>query len=448
MKIALTGPIEDVKVIKELLSPWDVTFTGLDESDIVIVYKQKPPKSKKAIVIPSNSKEFWTWTKNHHVKINMYSGGRKVCIQTSEIVLTVKPRILYSYRDVSLETLKVASVKIGNDENFLFLKVDVVSDYTEFLNETLNAEQSKLYKLFTGLPLPYGIAPKQIRDFFMKSPEVNSELTFCDKLQIDALRMILVEAINELSGKGLQKRKWTGQSFACVMTHDVENYDGLERALEVKKLEEKYNVPSAWFIPSKRYELKDGIVKTLTNYGEVGAHDTKHDGKLAALSKNQLINRLIEVKQTLKTKAETQIDGFRAPLLQHNFRIIEALKASGYVYDASIPSWEPKHPYTMKPHGIGTVFPFHINSLAEIPLTLPQDHQMLHALGLTPQQTVEVWTKLSTEIKSMGGLCVFLAHPNELANKKNEKAYEELLTTITSYKDADFTLPITLADFL
>jgi hypothetical protein len=327
--------------------------------------------------------------------------------------------------------------------NFI-LEVDVVNEYASFLNETLAAQQSKLYKLFTGLPIPYGIAPKRVRDYFMKEPN-RDNCTLCDKLQVDALRLILVQAIIKLTGKGLKLKTWNKRNFACLLTHDVENSEGLHWAPKVKKLEEKYDLPSAWFIPSNRYSLKDEIIKTLTNFGEVGAHDTKHDGKLASLSKQVLIERLSDVRQTLKKRSESHIHGFRAPLLQHNFQILEALHTSGYAYDASVPTWEPKHPYTMKAHGIGTVFPFKINGFPEVPLTLPQDHQMLHVLDLTPQQTIEAWMQMMQEVKSVGGICVFLTHPNELANQKNQNVYEELLNNIVNQKDTDTILPINIA---
>ncbi len=434
----------EVKVIQELLSPWNVTFTGLDDSEAVIVYKQKPPDVKKAIVIPSDSEEFSAWSKASQIEVKKTINNTQVVnIKTPQTTLRVKPKILYKYSRPATLGMDPDVAGFRTNGNFI-LEVDVVNEYASFLNETLAAQQSKLYKLFTGLPIPYGIAPKRVRDYFMKEPN-RDNCTLCDKLQVDALRLILVQAIIKLTGKGLKLKTWNKRNFACLLTHDVENSEGLHWAPKVKKLEEKYDLPSAWFIPSNRYSLKDEIIKTLTNFGEVGAHDTKHDGKLASLSKQVLIERLSDVRQTLKKRSESHIHGFRAPLLQHNFQILEALHTSGYAYDASVPTWEPKHPYTMKAHGIGTVFPFKINGFPEVPLTLPQDHQMLHVLDLTPQQTIEAWMQMMQEVKSVGGICVFLTHPNELANQKNQNVYEELLNNIVNQKDTDTILPINIA---
>jgi peptidoglycan/xylan/chitin deacetylase (PgdA/CDA1 family) len=267
-------------------------------------------------------------------------------------------------------------------------------------------------------------------------------LTFCDKLPLDALRFILTRAIEELSEKKLQRKTWNEKRWAFLVTHDVDTHEGLRRSRVLKKLEETYDVSSAWYIPSKHYKLNPETVKELANHGEVGAHGTRHDGKLTRLPKQKLVDRLREAKQTLENIINCPVKGFRAPLLQHSLKIIQALREAGYMYDASIPTWEPKHPSTMRSHGIGTIYPITINEVVEIPVTLPQDHQMIHALGMSARQTVEAWIKLMKTIERMGGLCVFLMHPNyELARSENLKLYEDLLNTVTGNDEAYITLP-------
>jgi peptidoglycan/xylan/chitin deacetylase (PgdA/CDA1 family) len=446
LKVALKVPLAEVKIIQELLMPWEITFTNLDDSDIAIVYKQKPPDEKKAVVIPSDSEEFSAWSKNTQIEtVKTTNNTHVISANIGQLTLSIRPKILYKYKPTSIFESDLDSIGVLTNNDYA-LGLDIVEEYVSFLNDALAAQQSKLYRLFTGLPIPYGIAPKKVRDHFMKEASGNSNCTLCDKLHVDALRLILVQAINKLTGEEIKRKQWTGQRFACLMTHDIEDREGFERAPKIKKLEEKYDLPSAWFIPSKRYTLDNDIIKSLTNFGEVGAHDTKHDGKLASLSKQMLIERLSDAKHSLNKRSESPVNGFRAPLLQHNFQILEALNASGYKYDASIPTWEPKHPYTMKSHGIGTIFPFHINGFPEVPLSLPQDHQMLHTLGLTAQQTVEKWTDMMLEAKTLGGLCVFLTHPNELANQENQNSYEDLLNNISNEKDCHITLPIEVTE--
>lgn len=443
MKIAIQGRAADVVVIRELLSPWNVSFTSLDEAEVVIVYNEKPLETKKTIIIPSDSADFMKWVKDMKTMVARKPGEPVFVAASSQAVLTITPKMLY-YLDGYVKPAPgdTSHIETELNENLVVLTLDIVKEYNKILDETLNAKPSTLYRLFTGLPVPYGIVPKRLRDLFMSGLEGREDLTFFDKLPLDALRFILVEAIENLSEKKLHKKRWNGKRYACIITHDVDTQKGLQKAKHLKKLEEKYNVPSAWYIPSKRCKLNLETIKELANYGEIGVHGTKHDGKLAQLPKQKLIERLHEAKQTLEKIINRSVKGFRAPLLQHRLEIFQALCKTEYLYDTSIPTWEPKHPDTMRPHGIGTMHPINISGVVEIPVTLPQDHQMIHVLGMSPRQTVETWVKLMKKSEGMGGLCVFLTHPDyELARSENLNRYEDLLNAVTGNSEAYITLP-------
>ncbi len=211
-------------------------------------------------------------------------------------------------------------------------------------------------------------------------------------------------------------------------------------------MEEKYDLPSAWYVPTKHYKLNTEAVRQLANHGEIGAHDTMHDGKLARLPRQKLVERLREAKRTLERVVDCPVRGFRAPLLQHNGEIVRALGKAGYTYDTSVPSWEPKHPSFMKPYGIGTANPMRVDSIIEIPVTLPQDHQMLQVLGMTPKQTVEAWIELKGVVRDIGGICTILMHPSyEMAHPKNLSTYEDLINNLTIGDDAWLTVPSEIA---
>jgi peptidoglycan/xylan/chitin deacetylase (PgdA/CDA1 family) len=267
-------------------------------------------------------------------------------------------------------------------------------------------------------------------------------LTFCDKLPLDALRFILVKAIEKLSDKEFHKKAWNGKRYACTMTHDIDTRNGLQKAKGVKKLEEKYDVPSAWYIPSKHFRLNHEIVEDLANYGEIGAHGTRHDGKLVQLPEQKLVKRLREAKQALENIINCSVDGFRAPLLQHSPGILHGLKEAGYSYDTSIPTWEPLHPRTMRPHGLGTTYPMFFNGVTEIPISVVQDHQLLYVLGLKPKEVIAEWLSMMAVIKELRGCCVLLLHPEyKLFDRNNFVIYEELLNTITSDRNVWLTTP-------
>jgi peptidoglycan/xylan/chitin deacetylase (PgdA/CDA1 family) len=444
LKVAIASKTsEAAQVIRQLLLPWDVSFTSPDEAEVVIAYKEKPSESNNTIVVPSDSLSFLKWAKDARLRVRSEIGERTCIVVEEKMSLTILPHMLYCYDEHARSTSGSGiSTHVKIKENLAILTLDVINEYTHILKRTLNAKGSRIYRVSTGLPIPYSIAPKQIRGLLMKGHKESKDLTFKDRLPLDAIRFILLRAMEKLSKKKISRKAWNQKRFACVITHDVETRDGLQKAGRFIRLEEKYNVPSAWYVPSKHYRLDLEKIRELANHGEVGAHDTKHDGKLNRLPKQKIVERLKEAKQTLEEAAHCSIMGFRAPLLQHNCDIIQALHESGYAYDTSIPTWEPKHPFTMRPHGIGTIYPLTLNGIIEIPVTMPQDHQMIHSLGISPRGTVEAWAKLMKETEAIGGLCVLLTHPDyELANPENLGTYEDLLNIITSNSGAYVALP-------
>lgn len=450
MKIAIQGQAADAKTIHELLSPWNVQFTNLDEAEVVIVYREKPLETKKTVVIPSDSADFMTWIRDVKVRVVRKFRQRVSVAAGSQTVLTINPQMLYYYDGLLKPPFRDTSPSMCAharelDENLILLTLDVVKEYLEILDETLNPKLSMAYRLLTALPVPYTIAPKRLKDMLMKVHSGQDTLTFCDRLPLDGLRFILARAIEKLSSKKLKRKTWNGKKYACIVTHDVDTRKGLQRAKHLKKLEEKYNVPSAWYIPSKHYRLDNGIVKELANYGEIGAHDTKHDGKLVQLPELKLIERLREAKHALEKIINCSVEGFRAPLLQHSSSILRGLKEAGYSYDTSIPTWEPKHPQTMGSHGLGTTYPMFLDSVTEILISVVQDHQLLYVLGLEPKDVISVWLSMMAMFKELGGCCVLLSHPEyKLFDMNKFTIYEELLNTVMSDRHAWLTTPTQL----
>jgi hypothetical protein len=448
VRIGFQAKASDARVLKELLSPWDISFTSPEQADIVIVYDCEEAIVNKAIVVPHDRPDFLDLLRELKLRLE---GSFHEPIQVAvspQTTLTIWPERFYSYGKPAASTLKEdSSAELTLNDELSLLKVDVLNEYKKIMKPILDAKSSTLYSLLTSLPIRYDAAPKKIRDFVMRGKREEKTFNYCDKLPLDALRFIVAGAVERLSGKRLSRacppqKTWNRRKYACFVTHDIDTSQGLRRAHSLKKIEEKYDVPSAWYIPSDHFRLDTQAIRELANHGEVGSHDTKHDGKLAQLSQKKLVRRLYESKKTLSKAANCSIEGFRAPLLQHSLKIIDALRAAGYSYDTSIPTWEPKHPTAMGPHGIGTVYPMTFDGIVEIPVTLPQDHQMMHVLGIKPDQTVEVWIHQMKVIKEIGGICVLLLHPDyELGYSENLPLYEELLNSIKDDDDYLITLP-------
>jgi peptidoglycan/xylan/chitin deacetylase (PgdA/CDA1 family) len=440
LKIGIQAESRDGAVIKELLSPWNISFTENLDPKVTIVYGQKPNETSNAIVIPSDDKSFASWAKNMRLVVSQKNGTLLSVQATPRTTLFITPTKKFTYETAPNPDRTNSLTHLEIEEDSIVLKLDVIKEFNDKIQKTLNPKQSTLHKIVTGLPIPYGLAPTRIRDLLMKANNANGPLSLFDKLPIDALRYALVNAIQAASGQELEKKSIFNNNYVCMITHDIERADGLKKALFLKKIEERYDIMSSWYVPSKRYKLNDENLRRLSYHGEIGSHDTKHDGKLAHLPKQEIVSRISESRQYLSEILQQPVQGFRAPILQHNATILEAVEESGYTYDTSIPTWEPKHPYTMKPHGIGTVYPLTFGKLREIPLTLPQDHQLLHVLGLNPEEVMKTWASMAMMIRDLGGVCMFLVHPDyELGDKL--ELYEEFVTAMTSDAKSTITVP-------
>lgn len=444
LKISIKAPAADSVVIQELLSPWDIAFAkpNDNDADVTIFYREELSPAQNPLIIPSESNCFSRYAKHAGLKLQQNNMNRVSVKATKSLKLGIVPYDLCGKKP-SPPTLTndITETDFLAKDNLLVLKLDLIKEYKSIMRGILNPEQSTFHKFISKIPIPYGIAPKSLRNWVMKAGKDQTNLNFFNSLPMDALRFILINSIEKLTGRSINRKPLFAGKYVCILTHDVESAQGLKRALKLKKIEEKYDVRSAWYLPSNRYRIDTEAALELANNGEVGAHDTKHDGKLAGIPKSKLVARFTEARRTLSEITKQTIKGFRAPILQHNASILEALVDSGYFYDTSTPTWEPKHPYTMKPHGVGTVFPLTIQGLTEIPLTITQDHQMFNVLGLNKDETLKIWEEMLAGIREIGGVAVFLVHPDyELADGEMA-VYEELVNSVKSDSRAKVTTP-------
>jgi len=463
VKVAITGPEDTaVEAVRQLLSPWHVEYLSPEKADVVIAYETVEEVGKATVLIPSETVGCRRWFEGIGLEAVEIGGERRVSGSgahaqggpklkvpaTERLSLTLEPWTGHIYAKLNNGGLR-DDTPLGTcvGESVVMLSVDVVEEYALRLREMLNPRVSPLFRFLTRLPVPYTLAPAGLRDYLLRAGKTNCNYSFLDHLGLDALRYLLVWGIREVSGKGLLRRTWGSRRYVCCLTHDVDTREGLRRASALKRLEDRYDTSSAWFFPTDRYKLDSEVLLNLANHGEIGAHDTRHDGKLLGLSKEVIARRLWEAKRVLKNIVGRDVAGFRAPLLQHSGDIFGCLLEAGYVYDSSVPSWEPRHPSCMGPYGIGTVYPLDLGGVLEVPVSVPQDHQMIHVLGLNAKQTVEKWLEMKENIKELGGICTILMHPDyELANSENLSIYEELLNIIVSDNRIWRTTPMRIID--
>src|SRR5438046_4526787 len=116
-----------------------------------------------------------------------------------------------------------------------------------------------------------------------------------------------------------------GKSYAMVVSHDIEGAYGLERGtVQLLEVERSLGIRSSWNLPSDRYPLSVHSLDRLKNSGEIGGHDTKHDGRLTFLNIDEKIRRLGECKNRLERLIGREVRAVRAALLQHCIALAES----------------------------------------------------------------------------------------------------------------------------
>jgi peptidoglycan/xylan/chitin deacetylase (PgdA/CDA1 family) len=408
------------------------------------MYKVKLPQisldETPTLVMPSDEGDFENWLKDKKIKVKNERHVKLKFLATANANFTLTLQRLYKYQGPKLTpilTLNDYSIidQIMNQKTYL-LTIDIIKEFEEALERGLNPTLSVLFKIYSKIPISYNFIPPFIRNHILRRnvPDLSIDhVTYEDKLPLDALRYLFLKCLTKIAEHSISTQPFwpKGKKYALCITHDIETYNGLKNAPRLKEVEQKYRIKSTWNIITERYPLNHKILKHLAENGEIGAHDTKHDGKLVTLTIHETTERMKQCRSTLTQKIGTKIHGFRTPLLQHSGKITESAAQAEYEYISTIPTWEPLHPTAMKQHGIGTAFPLILdNRVVEIPVTFPQDHQLLEVLRKSPEQCIQIWLLLKKYFKNIGGVCTLLIHPDyRFAEPESIKHYEHLLKT-------------------
>jgi hypothetical protein len=320
------------------------------------------------------------------------------------------------------------------------LSVDLLGEYSKRIYGGIEERPSKRFWLASKLPFSYQTIPRFIRDRSFRSGQGLAEITEEKLSPVECLRTIFLASLVIVCGPIPKIGFWRkGKSCALVVTHDVETLAGLQMGAQtLLRVERNLAIRSTWNIPSDRYPLSSQAVRDLRDSGEIGGHDTLHDGRLSFLDMKAKAQRLRDCRERLERLIEHPVHGFRAPLLQHSSELVAAVATAGYRYDSSCPSWEILSPTSMRPHGVGSIFPFEVANILEIPVSLPQDHQLMRVAGEKPPAAVDLLLRLSRWIQGLGGPCVLLVHPDyELGMVEWESEYRRLLEHFASDPSCD-----------
>ena len=238
-----------------------------------------------------------------------------------------------------------------------------------------------------------------------------------------------------------------GHRGAVLLTHDIDSRADIGGIADMRTLEHRYGLPSSvGFIPQISWPDSAVIDELIHDDCEVYCHDVRHDGKLAYKTASA-VRADFELFLQQHADARPKLRGFRSGQLLMTAGLLGSL-AEWFEYDLSLPDTEKGGPYGSRA-GCATVYPFLVDGLLEIPLTMPQDFFLLNVEHLDSAGMLSVWSDKLEAVLSRGGVAVVNTHPVWTNPKRTGvwAAYGGLLETIAG-ANAWVTTPSSLREWL
>jgi peptidoglycan/xylan/chitin deacetylase (PgdA/CDA1 family) len=220
-----------------------------------------------------------------------------------------------------------------------------------------------------------------------------------------------------------------GRRFTSILTHDVESRAGVRNVRRVLEVERRHGFVSSWNFVAEWYEIEPGLFDHIRAMGgEIGLHAIKHDCKLFS-SRASFEADLPAIHRYLE---EWGAVGFRSPATHRNADWMPEL---GCLYDSSFPDTDPFEPQA---GGCCSIFPFMLDELVELPITLVQDHTLFEILRA---DSIDHWTAKADWIVENHGLVNLITHPDYLDTPRRLRMYEEFLEYLAAQEDGWHALP-------
>lgn len=309
--------------------------------------------------------------------------------------------------------------------------------------------------LFSRLPFDYRLVPGPIRtaglallDRLHAGERAVAFPHWPSERRLDDLRASLWAAAAARSNVKLEPPDYPGgRRGAVLLTHDIDSRREIAGIADLRGLERRFDLPSSiGFIPDVSWPDRQTFDELLGDGLEIYCHDVSHDGKLpykGASAMQGAFERFFEAN----AYARPLVRGFRSGQLLMTAELLGIL-GDWFKYDLSLPDTERGGPYGSVA-GCASVYPFLIDGLLEIPLTMPQDFFLANVERYNSAQMLAVWRDKLELVLSNGGVAVLNTHPvwTTPNHPGNWTAYEGLLATIAQ-TDAWVTTPSSLHEWL
>jgi len=333
---------------------------------------------------------------------------------------------------------------------------EAASTFAELEAELLVARYvSNPRPVFSRLPFDYRLVPGPVRGAGLallgRLHASETAVAFPSwplERRLDALRASLWAESAVRSKVKLEPLSYPGgRRGAVLLTHDIDSRHDLGGIADLRALERRFGLTSSFgFIPGISWPDRRTFDGLLDDGCEIYCHDIRHDGKLpymGAVAIRGCFERFFEAN----AYARPPVRGFRSGQLLMSYDLLGVL-ADWFDYDLSLPDTERGGPYGLVA-GCASVYPFAIDGLLEIPLTMPQDFFLANVERYDSEKMVTVWRDKLEAVLSEGGVAVVNTHPVWTTPNRpdNWTAYEGLLETIAQ-ADAWATTPSSLREWL
>lgn len=217
-----------------------------------------------------------------------------------------------------------------------------------------------------------------------------------------------------------------GKSACALMSHDVESRIGRDFCPTLMELDESRGMRGSFaLIPEERYEIPPSYIDSLRARGhEVAVHDLNHDGHLYD-NRAQFLSRVARINEYGRRFGAR---GFRAGVLYRNQSWFDQLQ---FDYEMSVPNVAHLDPQR---GGCGTVMPYFIGDLLEIPVTTIQDYSLFNILD---QYSIDLWKRQTSLILAHHGLMSFIVHPDYIIESRARAVFEALLDHLAQLRDRE-----------
>ena len=291
--------------------------------------------------------------------------------------------------------------------------------------------------IFTRLPVPYRIVPLPVRTRLLK-------LIAAGRKREGGFPAWPIERSLD---QDVVFPGYDGRRAAMLITHDIDSTPELAAIRGIRDWERDLGlVASFGFVPRVSWPPEDTARALVAEGCEVYVHDLAHNGRLPYQPRDAIraaFRRLFDASPWAAALMRT----FRAGQLLCSPELVDVV-AEFFAVDMSIPDSERDGPYGDQA-GAGTVFPFKLRGLLEIPVTMPQEVFLRQVYGLSADATLGIWREKLTYIKERGGVASLNVHPVWLERDAElARVLRTLFTELARDDDLLVTTPSRLATLL